>query len=476
MPGSGGIVTPVATLSPYTGGKWKIKARVLTKGDVRRFTNSRGEGQLLKVDIADQSGEISATFFGKAVDKYNALLQPGQVYTFQKGQIKPANKRYEQGDYALVFEEHSLIERVDEDQAIPGVTYNFQPLSDIANLPPETLVDVKAVIYSVQDPFTFTAKTSQKEMTKRSIGIWDPSGPDGTTQELTVWGDRALGDDFQVGTVVFLKRARVSEYNGEKGLSSPAQMDLSPDHGDAVVLMRQYQEQQARNPLAAVRRPIAGSARQTLEECRQEDVKLGPPLAPGQQLDPNGPRSVHRHTVLATLATMPSDRGPYYPSCPAQVEFTPRQSSSSTQPPAAQKRACNKKVNQENGVWSCQAGHTCQQPVFRYLCRMNALDHSDSLEVNVYDDVARQLIGCSADDYVPIFEGGQEGGEREAELKNLNRKMEWRKVVLRLRAMKEVWQETERIRYSVDEANAAVFAKEAKQLLAEVHSSLAAMR
>jgi len=474
-PSSGGIITPVATLSPYTGGRWKIKARVLTKGDVRRFTNSRGEGQLMKVDLADQSGEISATFFGKAVDKYNAILQAGQVYTFQKGQIKPANKRYEQGDYALVFEEHSLIEAVDEDQAIPGVTYSFQPLSDIANLPPETLVDVKAVIYSVQDPFTFTAKTSQKEMTKRSIGIWDPSGPDGTTQELTVWGERALGDDFQVGTVVFLKRARVSEFNGEKNLSSPAQMDLSPDHGDAVVLMRQYQEQQARNPLSPVRRATTGGSRQTLQECRSEDMKLGPPLVPGQQLDPNGPRSVHRHSCIVTLATMPTDRGPYYPSCPASVEFTPRSSSGSTQPPATQTRACNKKSQMEDGVWRCQAGHTCERPVFRYLYRMNALDHSDSLEVNVYDDVAKTFFGCSADDYVPIFEGGQEGGEREPELKNLNRKIEWKKVCLRLRAQKEVWQETERIRYSVDEANAAVFAKEARQLLAEVHSSLAAM-
>lgn len=33
----------------------------------------------VQVDLKDQSGEISATFFGRAVDKYYSMLKPGQV-------------------------------------------------------------------------------------------------------------------------------------------------------------------------------------------------------------------------------------------------------------------------------------------------------------------------------------------------------------------------------------------------------------
>ncbi|CAK8989147.1 unnamed protein product [Durusdinium trenchii] len=233
------------SLNPYAGGRWKIKARVLTKSDIRKFNNSRGEGQLFKVDLKDQSGEMSATFFGRAVDKYHGMLKPGQVYTFTRGQVKTANKRYDTGDFVLTFEESGL-SRGQGGGSERGVrSYEFRPLCDVAALAPEALVDVKAaawcrregvkdeVIYSVPPPFTFVAKTSNREMTKREIGLWDPSGPAGySTMELTLWNESALGSDFQVGQVAFLKKARVTEFNQQKSLGSPAQLDLNPDHPD----------------------------------------------------------------------------------------------------------------------------------------------------------------------------------------------------------------------------------------------------
>jgi hypothetical protein len=139
-------------------------------------------------------------------------------------------------------------------------------------------------------------------------------------------------------------------------------------------------------------------------------------------------------------------------------------------------RTCNKKATQESdGLWHCQAGHSCQQPVFRYLFKLNILDHTDQMEVNVYDDVARKIMGCAAGDYVPVYEAGQAGGEQEAQLKQINRRLEWKRCIMRLRAQKEFFQETERIRYSVDEATAVPMAKEARSLLAEVQASLAAL-
>ena len=40
---------------------------------------------------------------------------------------------------------------------------------------------------------------------------------------------------------------------------------------------------------------------------------------------------------------------------------------------------CNKKVTQkENGDWTCAGGHVSAYPEFRYLCRMNILDHTDA--------------------------------------------------------------------------------------------------
>eukprot|EP00913_Durusdinium_trenchii_P021198 g19913.t1 len=261
---------------------------------------------------------MSATFFGRAVDKYHGMLKPGQVYTFTRGQVKTANKRYDTGDFVLTFEEQAQVEACEEDQSIPRIGYEFRPLCDVAALAPEALVDVKAVIYSVPPPFTFVAKTSNREMTKREIGLWDPSGPAGySTMELTLWNESALGSDFQVGQVAFLKKARVTEFNQQKSLGSPAQLDLNPDHPDrssgtapffpplaamqdAFPLMSSFQQFQATNPLPVPVKTSSGTSSKvkTIEECRGE-------------------------VGVSKAGWKRTDRPPYYSACPQQVESNP---------------------------------------------------------------------------------------------------------------------------------------------------------
>lgn len=490
MPGSGGIlgrapeariasspsaanskITPLKALNSYIPGPWKIKARVLTKSDVRKFNNSRGEGQLFKVDLKDPSGEMSATFFGRAVDKYHPMLKCGQVYTFQRGQVKAANKRYDSGDFVLSFEERAEIKAVEEDSTIPRMSYDFKPLCDVANMPPETSVDVKAVVYSVQAPFTFVAKTSNKEMTKREIGLWDPSGPSGhSTMELVLWNERAVGTDFEIGAVVFLKKVRISEFNQMKSLSSPAQLELHPDHEDSFLLMRKFKEfQDSGKELPSPSKPYSNASsgqRKTIEECKQEDLKLASPGAL-----PGGPeKGVHKHMVKATLTSLPTDRAPYYSACPQQVE-----SNAPVSRPAATMRTCNKKVSQrDNGEWTCMGGHVSSYPEFRYLCRLNVLDHTDQMEVNLYDDVMKNLLGREARDYVAIFEAAHNGGEGAQPLQEVNEKMEWKRYSLVLRSSKEIWQENERVRYSVDSAQPIPLEQDARQMLGDIMASLEA--
>lgn len=437
------------SLNPYAGGRWKIKARVLTKSDIRKFNNSRGEGQLFKVDLKDQSGEMSATFFGRAVDKYHGMLKPGQVYTFTRGQVKTANKRYDTGDFVLTFEEQAQVEACEEDQSIPRIGYEFRPLCDVAALAPEALVDVKAVIYSVPPPFTFVAKTSNREMTKREIGLWDPSGPAGySTMELTLWNESALGSDFQVGQVAFLKKARVTEFNQQKSLGSPAQLDLNPDHPDAFPLMSSFQQFQATNPLPVPVKTSSGTSSKvkTIEECRQEDLNLAPAGTPAGGVE----KTVHRHSVVVTLTQLPTDRPPYYSACPQQVESNPGRANA----PAT--RTCNKKTSQgSDGRWTCGGGHVVDCPDFRYMFRLNILDHTDQIEANLYDDVAKQLLQISAKEYMPLFEAWQSSGEKARQLQEIHQRMEWKKCVISLRSQKEMWQENERLRYSIESAQFA---------------------
>merc|ERR1719460_1372242 len=56
-------IFPIKGLNPYQN-KWTIKARVTKKGDVRTWSNARGEGKLFSADLIDKDGtEIRCTFF-----------------------------------------------------------------------------------------------------------------------------------------------------------------------------------------------------------------------------------------------------------------------------------------------------------------------------------------------------------------------------------------------------------------------------
>lgn len=54
-------VVPISALNPYQNRfvtfliRWTIKARVISKGDIKRFKNARGDGQLCTFNFADES-------------------------------------------------------------------------------------------------------------------------------------------------------------------------------------------------------------------------------------------------------------------------------------------------------------------------------------------------------------------------------------------------------------------------------------
>jgi replication factor A1 len=61
--------------------RWTIKARGTAKSDIRRWSNAKGEGTLFNIDLLDsEGGEIRATFFKEACDKFFPILEAGKVY------------------------------------------------------------------------------------------------------------------------------------------------------------------------------------------------------------------------------------------------------------------------------------------------------------------------------------------------------------------------------------------------------------
>ena len=140
------------------------------KTHVKHYANAKGPGKLFSIDLLDaQGGEIRATGFGEVVDQFYDQIEVGKVYLISRGSLKPANKKFNSlnNDYELNLELSTSIEVCSvDDSSIPRQHFNFRPISEIANMDIDAIVDLLAVVTSVSPCFTLMRKNGS-EVQKR---------------------------------------------------------------------------------------------------------------------------------------------------------------------------------------------------------------------------------------------------------------------------------------------------------------------
>ena len=117
--------------------------------------------------------------------------------------------------------------------AIPKHNFVFTKISTIETMQDDVKVDVLAILQRVDDPVTFTAKASGKEMTKRVAQLVDDSG---RAIEATIFG--ACDKPLHADTLVAVKGAKVGSWN-TKSLTiwGDANVTVHPDVAEAHSLM-----------------------------------------------------------------------------------------------------------------------------------------------------------------------------------------------------------------------------------------------
>lgn len=100
--------------------------------------------------------------------------------------IKLANKRFTTipNDYCLTFSQDALIERVEEDNQIQSVSFNFTALTKIEALIQSKSVEVIGVVLEVGPVSEIQLRDGQQKL-KRSIKIGDESN---ICIGVTLWG------------------------------------------------------------------------------------------------------------------------------------------------------------------------------------------------------------------------------------------------------------------------------------------------
>lgn len=121
--------TLISALTPSTP-NFTIHARVLTKSPVKDWSNSKGNGSFFSVILEDAfKTTIRATFFQKAVDKFHGKLEVDKSYSFSKGRVKLANKKFNtcKSHLELIMDVNSKIVRLEESCEIRRVSEENAP-------------------------------------------------------------------------------------------------------------------------------------------------------------------------------------------------------------------------------------------------------------------------------------------------------------------------------------------------------------
>jgi replication factor A1 len=431
-------VFPIASLSPYQS-KWTIRVRVVSKPSIKTWSNSRGEGRVLNVDLVDETGEIRACAFNEAADKLQSQLEMGQVYYISRGCLKPANKKFSsvKNDYELNMNDDTEVELCMEGASdLPTLQYNFTSIADIESIEPNTLIDVIGICKSAAELSTVTSRSTSKQFSKRDIQLMDRSGK---VVSLTIWGAEAEGFDGSKCPVIALKGCKVSDFGGRSLTTQfSSLMNVDPDIPEAHQLRGWFDSVGKNKEVTSISDQRSGGGGQaaaflTIEQMRDLD------LGHGEKPD---------YFNFKSTVTFSKKDNCLYKACPNQD--------------------CNKKVTEHDGQYTCEK---CNQtsPNFKYriMLAINTADHSGSQWLTCFQETASEVLGISAEDLGQLRETDEQAYD------DVFQKANFKEYVFRVRAKVDTFNDEQRLKCLCVSASPVNYSQETRRRIEDIKTMLA---
>lgn len=444
---SGLPVYPIEGLSPYQN-KWTIKARVTLKSDVKHWSNARGDGKLFSVHLLDESGEIRATAFNDAVDRFYPVFQENKVYFISKAKVQIAKKQFSTlpNEYEITLESNSEVEECADASNVPEVKYEFTPLDQLMSIEPNQTTDVITILDSYTDVSEIVSKATQRPIKKRELTLIDSSG---MSVRMTLWGQTAEKFESTIAgeekPVLAFKGVKVSDFGGRSlSMFSSSTMSVNPDlpesHGLRGWFDNEGSSAQIRNftrgDAGGASSGVAGGAMRPNERRTLAQVR-------DQALGDSYERPDYFNTRATILYIRPNNL--YYPACPGDN--------------------CNKKVIDEGDGWRCEkCDRSYPAPVYRYIFSANIADYTGQIWISGFNEVGEGLLGMPANELDAIR------NENEGEFKGVLMRAVGRVMHFSCRAKKETFNDTERVRYTATQAVGIDFKAAAHELVDQIQA------
>ncbi|KAJ4878152.1 Replication protein A 70 kDa DNA-binding subunit C [Raphanus sativus] len=442
------MISPIAALNPYQS-RWTIKVRVTSKGELKHYHKTSGDGKLFSFDLLDaDGGEIRVTCFNEVVDRFFDVIVVGNVYLISKGSLKPAKKEYNHlpNDYEIQLESGSTVQQCyEDDAAIPMNRFRFRYIGDIENMESSSIVDLIGIVLSVS-PTGLIMRRNGTEAQKKAFQLMDMSG---RSVEVTMWGNfcNAEGQRLQslcdsgAFPVLAVKAGKISEFNGKQvSTIGSSQLYVEPDFPEAREV-REWYEREGRNaPCISISRVSSGAGRQEIRKVitQIKDENLGTSEKPDWI------------TVSATISFMKVDNF-CYTACPLMNGD----------------RQCSKKVtNNGDGTWRCERCDRCVEECdYRYILQLQLQDHTGVTWATAFQEAGVEIMGMLAKDlYYLKYEDGD-----EEKFEDIIRKAAFTKYIFKLKVKEETYGDESRVKATVVKAEKLDYSSDTRSLLEAMH-------
>ncbi|AFZ79330.1 hypothetical protein BEWA_021780 [Theileria equi strain WA] len=365
---------PIKNITTYTS-NWTILARIIDKSPLKSI---KSDNSFMSIDIKDKNGDtIRGKFWGVAATKWDDILQKGNVYTFSKGSVNLANKKFNNTphNYELTFNIDSQIEQADDIGDIDNErNYNFVTLREIKSTARESpfMVDILCFAKSIS-PISMTSTKFSKEMKRRTLHIVDDSGYE---LEITLWGQMAeleLLDDI-LDKPLIVSQITIKEWNGGRYGQSSLASDIKianqqnvRDKDKLSNLETWYHQALSQNEIfKSLKSQSSISNKETYEFSNIE--KINSKTKGGYTFNCKLRRIFWKNKDGTTRL--------WYQSCPM----------------------CFKKViiDEDSNIYRCIAcDDAVVTPVLRFLFTCLFIDYSGQIICNIYGENGTKLIGMT---------------------------------------------------------------------------------
>lgn len=447
-------INAIEQLSPYQN-QWTIKARVSYKGDIRKWSNARGEGKLFNVNFLDESDEIRATAFNELADKFSQELEEGKVYYVSKARIQQAKPQFSHlsHPYELSLDRDTVIEECFDVSDVPKINFNFAKLNQIQNFEPNAITDVIGVLKEVQPVYQITAKSTGKPFDRRNVTIVDDSN---FAIVVGLWNNTAVDFNTSEGSVVAFKGCKVQDFGGRSlTLTHAGTMIANPDTPEAYQLKgwydnlgknEQYQTLKTEGPSGASSRL---TNRKTIHQAQEENLGMN------EKPDYFNLKSTINFLKVENFC---------YPSCNNIVQ-------PNSQGPQREPTTCNRKVVETGDGWRCEkCDLNFPEPEYRYILNSSVMDASGQLWMTLFDEQARKLFGISAGELLKLKEKSEVG--ESTEFTQLVNSVTMKEFNFRIKARQDSYNGVSRIRYQALDIAEVDYNAECEHLCNELDAML----